>query len=181
VPFSVRRRRVASFPELNADVCCYRLGQRYVMPHTRTHRLMLKIGLRRCSVTEVFGQVVRILLGAVGSPVGIVPVGKSGGTDTSMFRRLPVAADIAHIVDENRGPADTRPRSKNRIVLADRRLSFRCQWPDAISSSMSVSAAGEVSIASWPAAISRQPQSGCPRSCSRIPASGAYQGSVTAI
>jgi hypothetical protein len=75
------------------------LGQRYIVPHCRTHWLMQKIGLRRHSVTEVFGQTVRILLGALGSAVGIVPVGNTGGTDVSMFKRLPIAADIVHIVD----------------------------------------------------------------------------------
>jgi hypothetical protein len=76
------------------------LGQRYVVPHTLTHWLMLKIGLRRHSATEVFGQAVRIILGALGSAVGVVPVGNTGGTNISMFKRLPIAADIAHIVDE---------------------------------------------------------------------------------
>lgn len=76
------------------------LGQRHVVPHVRTHWLMLKIGLRRRSAAEVFGQVVRIVLGALGSTVGVVPVGNTGGTDISMFKRLPIASDIAHIVDK---------------------------------------------------------------------------------
>jgi hypothetical protein len=76
------------------------LGQRHVMTHVRTHWLMLKIGLRRRSVPEVFGQAARIILGALGSAVGVVPIGNTGGTDISMFKRLPIAPDIAHIVDE---------------------------------------------------------------------------------
>jgi hypothetical protein len=76
------------------------LGQRHVSPHIRTHWLMLKIGLRRRSAAEVFGQAVRIGLGALGSAVGVVPVGNTGGIDISMFKRLPIASDIAHIVDE---------------------------------------------------------------------------------
>lgn len=76
------------------------LGQRHVVPHIRTHWLMLKIGLRRRSAVEVFGQAVRIVLGALGSAVGVVPIGNTGGTDISMFKRLPIAEDIAHIVDK---------------------------------------------------------------------------------
>ena len=52
------------------------LGQRYVVPHVQAHWLMLKIGLSRRSITEVFGQAVRILLGALGSVIGVVPTGK---------------------------------------------------------------------------------------------------------
>lgn len=76
------------------------LGQRYVVPHIRTHWLMLKIGLRRRSVTQVLGQAVRIVLGALGSAIGVVPVGNTGGTNISMFQRLPIAPDISHILDE---------------------------------------------------------------------------------
>ena len=76
------------------------LGQRHVMPHVQTHWLMLKIGLRRRSVTEVLGQAVRIVLGALGSAIGVVPVGNTGGTNISMFQRLPIAPDISHIFDE---------------------------------------------------------------------------------
>jgi hypothetical protein len=76
------------------------LGQRHVVPHVRSHWLMLKIGLRRRSASEVFGQAVRIGLGALGSAVGVVPVGNTGGTNISMFKRLPVALDIARILSE---------------------------------------------------------------------------------
>lgn len=74
------------------------LGQRHVMPHVRSHWLMLKIGLRRRSMPEVFGQTIRIVLGAFGSAVGVVPVGNTGGTDISMFKRLPVQSDLIHIL-----------------------------------------------------------------------------------
>jgi hypothetical protein len=76
------------------------LGQHHVVPHVQSHWLMLKIGLRRRSVHEVFGQTVRIMLGALGSAVGAVPVGNTGGTNISMFKRLPIAEDIVHIVDK---------------------------------------------------------------------------------
>jgi hypothetical protein len=76
------------------------LGQRHVVPHVQTHWLMLKIGLRRRSAKEVVGQVTRIALGALGSAVGVVPAGNTGGTDISMFKRLPIASDITRVLAE---------------------------------------------------------------------------------
>lgn len=66
------------------------LGQRDVAPHIVTHWWMLKIGLRRRSASEVTGQGARIILGALGSSVGVVPTGNTGGTNISMFARLPI-------------------------------------------------------------------------------------------
>lgn len=76
------------------------LGQRHVVPHVQTHWLMLKIGLRRRSAKEVVGQVSRIAVGALGSAVGVVPAGNTGSTDISMFKRLPIASDIARVLAE---------------------------------------------------------------------------------
>jgi hypothetical protein len=76
------------------------LGQRYVVPYARSHWLMLKIGLHRRSVIQVFGQAVRIALGALGSAVGLVPIGNTGCTGISMFKRLSIAPNIAGILDK---------------------------------------------------------------------------------
>ena len=76
------------------------LGQRYVVPHIRSHWLMLKIGVSRRSVTEVWGQAARIVLGALGSAIGIVPTGNTGGTDISMFKRLPIDPELAKLLGE---------------------------------------------------------------------------------
>jgi len=75
------------------------LGQRYVIPHVRSHWLMLRIGLARRAPGEVWGQAVRIVLGALGSAVNVVPVGNTGGTDISMFKRLPISPEVARIID----------------------------------------------------------------------------------
>lgn len=47
----------------------------------------------------VFGQTVRIVLGMLGSAVGIVPVGNTGGTDISMFKRMPIDPELQNIID----------------------------------------------------------------------------------
>jgi hypothetical protein len=77
------------------------IGQRYVAPHVRTHWLMLKIGLKRHSAREIWGQAIRIVLGALGSAAGIVPTGNTGGTNVGMFRRMPVEPGIAKMLDES--------------------------------------------------------------------------------
>lgn len=76
------------------------LGQRYIVPHVQTHWLMLRIGVSRRSVAEVTGQAARIVLGAVGSAVGVVPTGNTGGTNISMFKRLPIDPEIENVLDE---------------------------------------------------------------------------------
>ena len=75
------------------------LGQQYVAPHITTHYWMLKIGLKRRSLREIRGQVIRIGLGAIGSAVGIVPVGNTGGTNISMFKQLPVDPSIQRLIN----------------------------------------------------------------------------------
>lgn len=74
------------------------LGQRRTWPHVRTHGWMLKVGWKRRSLPEVWGQLLRIVLGALGSAVGIVPTGNTGGTKVGMFERLPVAPSIRRLV-----------------------------------------------------------------------------------
>lgn len=78
------------------------LGQRWVLPHVRSHWRMMEIGVRRWSPWQVWGQAVRIVLGALGSAVGVVPHGNTGGTNLSMFKRLPIAEDLAALMQQER-------------------------------------------------------------------------------
>lgn len=75
------------------------LGQRHLVPQVVTHWWMLKIGLQRRSASEVAGQAVRIVLGAIGSAVGVVPVGNTGGTNISMFKRLPIDGSLRRLIE----------------------------------------------------------------------------------
>ena len=77
------------------------LGQMHVGPHAKAHWLMLRLELRRGRVAAVFGQATRLILGIVGSAVGVVPTGNTGGTDISMFKRLPVAPELQEIIDRS--------------------------------------------------------------------------------
>lgn len=80
------------------------IGQTFVGAHTRSHWLMLKLEIRRRRIAAAFGQVVRLVLGVIGSAVGVVPVGNTGGSDISMFKRLPIAPDLQAIIDGTAPP-----------------------------------------------------------------------------
>jgi hypothetical protein len=75
------------------------IGQTFVGTHAKAHWLMLTLEIRRRRVAAAFGQAVRIVLGVAGSAVGVVPVGNTGGTDISMFKRLPIAPELQKIID----------------------------------------------------------------------------------
>jgi hypothetical protein len=75
------------------------IGQAFVIPHATSHWAMLKVELRRRRVMAAFGQAVRIVLGMLGSAVGVVPVGNTGGTDISMFKRMPIEPELQNIID----------------------------------------------------------------------------------
>ena len=84
------------------------IGQTFVGAHAKTHWLMLALEIRRRRITAAFGQAVRLVLGMIGSAVGVVPIGNTGGTDISMFKRLPIAPDLQEIVDDRAsGPGDS--------------------------------------------------------------------------
>lgn len=81
------------------------IGQAHVGPHVQTHWWMLKLEWQRRRLRAVAGQAVRIVLGALGSAVGVIPVGNTGGSDISMFRRLPVAPELQAVIDGKSPPA----------------------------------------------------------------------------
>jgi len=71
------------------------LGQAWVGPHVRSHVAMLRVGIARRDAREVLGQLLRIPAGALGSAVGVVPTGNTGGANVGAFRPMPVPEDLA--------------------------------------------------------------------------------------
>src|SRR5207244_6349705 len=65
------------------------LGQEQVRPHVLAHWLMLKVAVHRRDPVAAFGQAARIVLGALGSALGSVPTGNTGGSDISMSSACP--------------------------------------------------------------------------------------------
>lgn len=96
----------AAFPHLER---AHVIGQAYVRPHVVTHWHMFRVEVRRRRPVAAFGQAVRMFLGGLGSAVGVIPVGNTGGSDISMFRRMPIAPDIQRIID---GRGDGRDDGK---------------------------------------------------------------------
>jgi Protein of unknown function (DUF3703) len=80
------------------------LGQTFVVPHARSHWLMLRLEIQRKKPVAVLGQVARLVLGVLGSAVGKVPVGNTGGSNVSMFKRMPIAPELQEIIDRTRPP-----------------------------------------------------------------------------
>lgn len=70
------------------------LGQWYAGPHCRAHVGMLRVGWRRRDLREIVGQLLRIPGGLVGSMLGRVPRGNTGGANVSAFRVMPIPADL---------------------------------------------------------------------------------------
>ncbi len=79
------------------------IGQAYVIPHVVSHWLMFKVEVRRRQPVAAFGQAVRIVLGALGSAVGVIPTGNTGGSDISMFNRMPIEPELKSVM-EGRAP-----------------------------------------------------------------------------
>jgi len=76
------------------------IGQLYVVQHTTTHYYMLKIGFLRKDFKEIIGQLVRIPLGIIGSLVGKVPMGNTGGSNVSMFKKMVLSDEIKNIINK---------------------------------------------------------------------------------
>jgi hypothetical protein len=84
------------------------LGQNRVSLHVLTHWHMLRVALLRRDMKAVLGQLARIVLGAIGSAVGAVPSGNTGGTDVSMFRRMPIDPELLSIMQQRMPEASAK-------------------------------------------------------------------------
>lgn len=80
------------------------IGQSHPGPHALTHWWMLKIEWQRRHPTAVAGQAIRMVFGALGSAIGAVPIGNTGGSNISMFKRLPVDPELQAIIDGKAKP-----------------------------------------------------------------------------
>jgi len=81
------------------------LGQENIRAHVASHWLMLVVAVKQRAPLAALGQVARIVLGLIGSALGAVPTGNTGGSNTSMFMRLPIEPELLAIM---RGEPFTR-------------------------------------------------------------------------
>ncbi|XDD54591.1 DUF3703 domain-containing protein [Leptospira sp. WS4.C2] len=70
------------------------LGQRFVIPHTYNHWWMLKVGIRKKDNREIFGQLVRLVVAGIGSLIGRVPLGNTGGANIGIMQILPIEREF---------------------------------------------------------------------------------------
>ena len=75
------------------------LGQSYIIPHTRSHWWMLKVGLKQRNFREVFGQVTRIIASIIFSRFW-VPLGNTGGANVNPVKPMPIPEDLQKIMNE---------------------------------------------------------------------------------
>lgn len=71
------------------------LGQRFIGPHVLVHWLMFRVAVARRDPGAALGQIARMVLGAIGSAIGVLPIGNTGGSDVSMFREMPIPSELA--------------------------------------------------------------------------------------
>jgi hypothetical protein len=76
------------------------LGQRWAVSHTHVHLLMLWHGWRTRNGREILGQLPRIVFGFLGSLVGRVPSGNTGGANVRAEQPMPLPADLQRLLDQ---------------------------------------------------------------------------------
>ncbi|MCK5792243.1 MAG: hypothetical protein CSH49_02625 [Alcanivorax sp.] len=74
------------------------LGQCYVIPHTRAHWWMLKVGWRCGDAREIRGQILRIAGSLVLSRIW-VPLGNTGGADVSPIQPMAIPDDLKALLE----------------------------------------------------------------------------------
>ncbi|MFS4416019.1 DUF3703 domain-containing protein [Maribacter sp. 2307ULW6-5] len=74
------------------------LGQSYPLEHTYSHWLMLKFGFRQKNLKEVFGQLLRLLVGGWKSFIDHVPIGNTGGSNVPPLTRMKLPVELEEIL-----------------------------------------------------------------------------------
>jgi hypothetical protein len=73
------------------------LGQSYIIPHTKSHWWMLKVGFKKNDFWEIFGQIIRIIAAVLFSKIW-VPTGNTGGANVNPLKPMPVPEDLNKIM-----------------------------------------------------------------------------------
>lgn len=73
------------------------IGQSYPIEHTYSHLLMLKFGFMQKNTKEVFGQIIRLIVGGWKSFINHVPLGNTGGSNVPPLKRMPIPNDIINL------------------------------------------------------------------------------------
>ena len=78
------------------------LGQTSTIEHVRVHWHMFLWGIRHRNLGECLGQLIRIVGAAIGTSLGLVPQGNTGGTNVNPFQSMPIPPDLAALIEKAR-------------------------------------------------------------------------------
>jgi hypothetical protein len=76
------------------------LGQTSTVEHVRVHWHMFLWGIRRHNLGECLGQLIRIVGATIGTSLGLVPQGNTGGTNVNPFQSMPIPPDLAALIEK---------------------------------------------------------------------------------
>lgn len=66
------------------------LGQESTYWHVKVHFLMFVWSIRNRNTKEFFGQILRMVGALTKTAIGLVPIGNTGGSNISPFKKLPL-------------------------------------------------------------------------------------------
>lgn len=75
------------------------LGQPYPIAHSMVHWRMLLFGIKTKNISEIIGQIPRLLFGGVKSFVGKIPVGNTGGANVPPLKPMDIPDDLIQIIN----------------------------------------------------------------------------------
>ena len=78
------------------------LAQESTYWHVKVHSLMLLWGIKQTDLTEILGQVIRILGAAALTAIKGVPTGNTGGSNVSPIKQMPITPEHAEIIAKAR-------------------------------------------------------------------------------
>ena len=79
------------------------MGQASTYWHVKVHILMMGWAIRNHSLRELRGQLIRIVGAATKTAFGLVPNGNTGGANVSPFKSMPIAPDVAALIEKAKG------------------------------------------------------------------------------
>lgn len=75
------------------------IGQYFAGPHLLTHVLMFRLGFKTQNLTEIFGQIPRLILAAPGSWFKKAPKGNTGLSNVGIFQPLAIPDDLKQLLN----------------------------------------------------------------------------------
>lgn len=74
------------------------IGQESTYFHVKVHCLMFIWAFQRRNITELFGQVIRVIGAATKTAIGLVPTGNTGGSNISPFKVMPITSEHVNYI-----------------------------------------------------------------------------------